>query len=142
MQDRPTTIELLKGVEYFLTDEAIVELRGNAQFHARVASYTIRMILRELEGDEDRLAVELEGLRDLLETAEPSTDRLDEKRRQAARLNEALAEKIRRGEADDGEFRRRVLDHLRRTIVDKLEVTNPKMAALVRDELAGGGAGS
>jgi len=41
--------------------------------------------------------------------------------------NEALAERIRRGDADDGPYRDAVRAHLRATVVEKLRVANPRL---------------
>ena len=58
MEDRPTMTELLQGVEYFLNDEAITRLQGHEKFHARVAANAVRMVMRELAGEQAELEEE------------------------------------------------------------------------------------
>lgn len=135
VQDRPTKTELLSGVEYFLTDVAIAELTGPAKFHARVAAHTVRMVLREIESEEDDLRLEVAGLRDLFKIDAPPLSSLKDLREEALRLNEKLSEEIRQGKVDSGPFRERAIRHLRDVAVRKLEVSNPKMSELAREEL-------
>ena len=135
MQDRPNKIELLHGVEYFLTDEAIPQLEEPSRFHARVAANVVRMLIRELEGEEDDLRSEFAGLAELLDGGGEIPGRLDKLRDETLEMNERLAEKIRRGEADDPEYRERLLAHLKGVTVRKLDVTDPAMSELARMEL-------
>lgn len=133
MQNRPTKEELLEGVSRFLREEAVTKLEGRAQFHARVAARAAEMVLRELKTEREALGREREGLVALLgreaggpEGGEPAA--------QVAALNGELVRRIAAGEADGGDFRRGVLDHLRRVTLDRLTVNNPAMAETVRGE--------
>ena len=62
MQDRPTYDELLAAMERFLEQEIMRNSEGARRFHARVAVNTLRIIRRELEGEEEHLAAEWAGL--------------------------------------------------------------------------------
>ena len=135
MQDRPTKTELLRGVEYFLSDVVIAQLTGPAKFHARIAANAVRMVLREIEGEEDDLRLEVAGLRDLFAIDATPPASLKDLGQEALRLNEKLCEEFRQGKADAGPFRERAIRHLRDVAVRKLEVTNPKMSELAREEL-------
>lgn len=124
MQDRPNIDELLAAIEGFLDDDVVPNSEGTRRFHARVAANTLRIVRRELASEDEHLAAEWEGLDALLGPA----DRPSERRalREALRgRNEALCERIRIGEVDAGPFREAVLAHVRRTVRDKLSVTNP-----------------
>lgn len=132
MQDRPTKHELLNGIKYFLEDDAIPALAGAPQFKARVALHSVNILLRELEHEENHLRAEFHALQLLLDKKAPLPPRLDQLTEAVGAMNEELAERIRRGDADAGDFRARVLDHLRRTVVHKLDVTDPRLAAAVR----------
>lgn len=126
MNDRPAAEELLRAVERFLEREAVPALSGPARFHARVAANVVAMVAREIETEDAHQAEEWARLGRLVGEAEVPLPREREARRAAlARRNAALAERIRAGEADDGELRRAVLEHLRRTTDAKLEISRP-----------------
>ncbi|WBL36154.1 DUF6285 domain-containing protein [Tepidiforma flava] len=59
--------------------------------------------------------------------------RLAQVREALLRRNGDLCERIRRGDADEGPWRLAVLSHLRTVTLDKLEVSNPGLAAEYRD---------
>ena len=124
MQDRPTYHELLAALERFLEDELLPALEGAARFNTRVAANTLRIIRRELEHEDEQLAAERAGLDELLGPAEPPAARaaLHEALHQR---NEQLCQRIRSGDVDANPFRAAVLSHVRRTVRDKLLVTNP-----------------
>jgi hypothetical protein len=124
MQDRPTYDELLAAVERFLEQEIMPNSEGARRFHARVAVNTLRIIRRELEGEEGHLAAEWTGLDGLLGPAEPPEGRAALRQAIQARTSE-LCERIRSGDADAGPFREAALAHVRRTVRDKLLVSNP-----------------
>ncbi len=124
MQDRPTYDELLAAVERFLDDEIVANSEGASRYHARVAANVIRIVRRELEREEEQLASEWAGLEELLGAYERPEGRGDLRDAIAAR-NAELCERIRGGDADAGSFRGATLAHVRRTVRDKLLVTNP-----------------
>ncbi len=124
MRDRPTFDELLAAVERFLEDEVMPSSEGARRFHARVAANTLRIVRRELANDEEQLAAEWEGLEALLGAADRPGDRTA--LREAIReRNGALCDRIRAGETDSDPLRGAVRSHVRRTVRDKLLVTNP-----------------
>ena len=124
MQDRPNYDELLAAVERFLDDEVVAKGEGAQRFHGRVAANVIRIVRRELEHEEAQLAREWDSLDTLLGEAPRPRDRAA-LRLVLAQRNEELSERLRSGDADDGDFRDAVLAHVRKTIRDKLAVTNP-----------------
>lgn len=134
MQDRPTKIELLRGVEYFLKDEAIPALEGPAQFNARVAARAIKIVIAELESEEDDLNEEYDSLCELLDCDYERPLRLDELRESIRDLNAQLVDRIRQGEADDPGFRKRLFAHLKPVHLRKLAVNNPKMGEIIARE--------
>ena len=124
MQDRPSYDELLGAVERFLNEEIMPSVEGSRRFHARVAANVLRIVRRELEREEEHLVAEWAGLCELLGPAERPADR--SALREAIRSHTAeLCERIQRGDADAGGFQEAVLGHVRRTVRDKLLVTNP-----------------
>ena len=124
MQDRPSADELLAAVERFLEQEVMPNSEGVRRFHARVAANTLRIIRRELEREEEQLAAEWAGLAELLGAAAPPAGREALREAIGARSAE-LCRRIREGEGDGGAFREKALAHLRRTVRDKLLVSNP-----------------
>ena len=126
MQDRPTYDELLAAVEHFLDTEIVPNVPGSRGFHARVAANAIRIIRRELSNEEDQLAAEWSGLDAVLGPAERPAGR-EQLRTARLERNEALCTLIRSGDADDGEAARKVLEHVQRTVRDKLTVSDPAL---------------
>ena len=124
MQDRPTYDELLAAIETFLDKEIVPNVPGSRGFHARVAANALRIIRRELAHREEQLLNEWQGLDALLGTAQhPAT--LDALAMALRERNEELASRIRKGDADDGEFERSVREHVHRTVAAKLSVSDP-----------------
>ncbi len=126
MQDRPTFDELLAAIEGFLDSEIVPNVPGARGFHARVAANAIRIIRRELELEDEQLAAEWSGLDALLGAAERPGGRAALRKALHSR-NSELCDRIRKGEADEGALGRRVLEHVRRTVADKLSVSNPDL---------------
>jgi len=126
MQDRPTYDELLAAIEGFLDSEIVPNVPGARGFHARVAANAIRIIRRELELEEQHLAAEWSGLEALLGPAERPATRAALREGMRSR-NSELCDRIRKGEADEGDFGQRVFEHVRRTVADKLRVSNPEL---------------
>lgn len=125
MQDCPNASDLLRAVEQFLEEEVVPSTEKRRSFLARVAINTLRIVRRELELEEAQLAGEWERLADLL-GEENLPDGRSERREAIARRTKTLSEKIRAGEADSGEWARKVVAHLRRTVRDKLSVSDPR----------------
>ncbi len=124
MQDRPTYDELLAAVERFLEAEIVPNAEGARRFHARVATNVVRIVRRELEREEEAQAAEWAGLDALLGPAERPADRATLRRAVRTR-NDELCERIRRGDADSGPLRAQVLEHVRRTVQEKLHISDP-----------------
>ena len=127
MQDRPTYSELLEAVQQFIETDAIPALDGPKKFHARVAANVLAIVRRELAHQDAQWQAECNRLNELLPAPEPfPAERVAAARRLRERTEE-LCERIRRGDADSGPWRAAVLAHLRRTVMDKLVVANPKL---------------
>ena len=132
MQDRPTVEGLLGAIAGFLDEEIVPATDGRRQFLARVASNAVRLVDRELANEESDLAAEWERLQGLLGPAPRPIDR-GALRTELRRRTEELCSRIRRGEADEGTaLHAALVAHVRRTVHDKLVVTNP--AWLAADE--------
>jgi alcohol dehydrogenase class IV len=129
MQDRPTMLELLAAVRGFLEGDLGPVLEGRRRFHALVAANVLRIVERELRGEEEQLARQWDRLAALLGVDGSGKPQAVSALRDAVReLETRLAERIRAGDADAGEFADRVRDHVRTTVVEKLAVANPRFA--------------
>ncbi len=128
MQDHPTVAQLLDAVRRYLEEEIVPNTDGRRQFLARVSANTLQIVLRELEAEEEHLEREWAGLERLLgPMARPATRA--ELRAALRARNEELCRRIRAGEADGGEWSRRVWEHVRTVVRDKISVTNPGFLA-------------
>jgi len=124
MQDRPTVSELLQAVAHLLDEELVPNLTGSRQFYGRVAANVLRIVIRELEHENEQLAAEWERLDALLPPTERPTTRAG--LREAIRRRTAeLCQRIRQGDADTAPYRDQVLAHVRETVREKLLVSNP-----------------
>jgi len=132
MQDRPTVHELLEALGRFLDEEIVPGTEGRKQFLARVAANVARLVDRELASEEPQLDDEwrrLRGIPGLVAGGAEPTGRVALRRAIAAATAD-LAGRIRSGEVDvEGPRRAAVLDHLRRTVREKLVVSNPAWIA-------------
>ncbi len=125
MNDRPTGVELLRAVERFLEQEVVPHLDGPRRYHARVAANVVAIVAREIETEEAHLEAEWQRLAALLELREPRPAARAALRDALRAQTQALALRIRRGDADQGAWRAELIAHLRRTVADKLAVSRP-----------------
>lgn len=125
MQDEPTPIELTKAVADFLRGDIAPLLSGHEAFKLRVAINILDLVTRQLTQQAGSDAKEVERLRALLG--------LDGSVRE---LNQALAERIAKGEVDLATPG--LAEHLWQTTMDKLAVDQPNYASYKR-ELGRGG---
>ncbi len=125
MNDQPTSVDLLRTVERFLEEQVVGQLQGPARFHARVAANVVAIVAREIETDDAHGVAEWERLGQLLEDPSDPPAQGDARRADLRARNEALIERIRNGDADAGPFREAVLEHLRATVDEKMDVSRP-----------------
>jgi hypothetical protein len=124
VHDRPSADELLKAVELLLDEQLVPSLDGARKYNARVAANVIRIVRRELQLGERQIDAEWRGLDVLLGPMERPPS-LEVARAALLRRNEQLCERIRAGDADEGEWRALVLAHVRDTVHAKLKVSDP-----------------
>jgi len=128
VNDRPTSVELLRVVERFLQKDVVPALSGPQRYHARVAANVVAIVAREIETEEVHLRGEWERLGRLLNLDEERPDAREALRADVRARSESLVQRIRAGDADAGRWRDDVLAHLRRTVADKLDVARPPRA--------------
>jgi hypothetical protein len=132
MQDRPNIRELIRGIYVFLESDLVPALQEPLRFHTRVAANLLKIIERELELEDGHLLDEAERLRQLLASERSSANSPDELRAEILTLNEQLSKRIKNGEADQGPWRTEIMDHIKRTLIEKLEIANPRAIASVQ----------
>ncbi len=128
MQDRPTAGELLEAIADFLTMDVEPHVPEWLRFQLRVARNSLTIIGRELEQEDEHLIEEWQGLDALLGDA-PRPESSGALRRSVLERNDALADRIKAGEFDHADARRRLIEHLRVVVDNKLRVTNARYVA-------------
>lgn len=126
MQDRPTAVELLEVVAQFLEREVAPAATGSRRFQALVAANVMRIVTRELQHEEAHLGEEVGALAALLERPHSVSGTIEELRRSAQSLNQELCERIRAGELDSESASARTVEVLRRIVLNKLAIANPR----------------
>jgi len=134
MQDRPSAIELIRGIYNFLEKDLVPVLQEPLRFHTRVAANLLKIIEREQELDIRNLFNEAERLSKLLSKLSPSASSPKGLKAEILKLNEELCARIRNGDADHDPWRREVMDHIKQTLIEKLEITNPRMITKVQSK--------
>jgi len=127
MQDRPTALELLQAIRDLLEERIVPSLTDRRlKYETLIAINALRMLEREVPDEEGRLRAELAALGELLDLprAKPPGDPAALRRR-VLEANRELCERIRRGLADAGPWRERVLSHVRAAVEEKLRINNP-----------------
>jgi hypothetical protein len=123
MQDRPLARELIEAVSQFLSGE-IAPTTGDPRlkFRALVAANVLSIVARELEQGEEFTRAEWHRLNALMGDDAPGEDVPAE----IEVMTRALCARIRQGKADEGEFYRAALAHIEQTVVEKLQIANPR----------------
>jgi hypothetical protein len=129
MQNRPNARELLRGVVQFLEQDVVPALQEPLRFHSRIAANLLKIVQREWEMENDHLRDEATRLEALLGTDIPPSGKPGNLQTHVLALNEALCREIRAGRADRGSRRTQIVDHIRKTLSETLEITNPKVAS-------------
>ena len=126
MQDRPSSIELLEAAAQFIEREIVPVTDGQRQFQSRVVANVMRIVAREIQIGETLMRDEVDQLAALLGESKPHIHSSSDVREAGLRLVEALSERIRAGDADQGSFRDQVMQLTRRLVEDKLRIDNPR----------------
>ncbi|MBX7058044.1 MAG: hypothetical protein K1X75_08245 [Leptospirales bacterium] len=129
MQNRPDAAELLEAIQEFLMKDIMPRVKDQEllSFKTLVSWNMLGVLAREARSGEDSLNSELGRLIALLGAdglQRPETGM--EKMSLLRRLNRQLAQKIRTEKI--GFENRAVADHVRRTVSEKLSISNPRFS--------------
>ncbi|HMK64927.1 MAG TPA: DUF6285 domain-containing protein [Thermodesulfobacteriota bacterium] len=127
MQDRPSREEFLVGIARFLETDVVPALGEPLRFHTRVAANLLKIIERELHLEGSHLQKEAEGLRALLSRSSTAPGSTMDLKQEIREMNQELCRRIREGQADQSPWGQEVFQHLKRTVIQKLEIANPPM---------------
>jgi len=127
MQDRPTARELIRGIYHFLQADLVPVLEEPLKFHTRVAANVLGIIEREIELEDGHLLEEGKRLSKLLGKKWFPPESTEHLRNTVVELNEEFSKRIRAGEADHGPWRDAALEHVRKTLLEKLQIADPRM---------------
>jgi hypothetical protein len=132
MTDRPTARELVEAVHHLLETEVVPALTdARLRFQTLVAANVLGIVGRELATADKDLRVAWRWLSAITGGGDeaPQSDELA----QAVRLlNNVLCLHILRGDYDEPERFRTLLNQLRPLVVRKLEIANPRFLASYR----------
>lgn len=130
MQDRPSARELIDAVAQFLNAEVVPAANDpRLKFRALVAANVLGIVSRELEAGEEQMRAEWHRLNALMGGDAPAEDVRDE----VDVMTRALCVRIREGKADRGELHDAVFAHVERTVIEKLQIANPRYLAKQRE---------
>ena len=126
MNDRPTGVELLRAVERFLEQEVVPAPRRPAPLpRARGRERGRDRRARDRDGGGAARSRNGSASARCSACASERPAARDALRDAVRERTQALAERIRRGDADRGAWRDELIAHLRRTVADKLAVSQP-----------------
>jgi len=119
MMDRPTSLELVQAVRFYLEKELLPGLTDPRQrFQTLVAAHVLGIVERELPAADALLAEESQLLASMLGHAVSSVE--------VGTANEELCERIRQGHYDEPAPMRLLLGQMRPVVVRKLQIANPR----------------
>ena len=114
MQDRPTSIELLETIAWFLETEVLDELEGSKRHQTRVAINLCHILMREFDLAQSGDIKESERLGNLLDISSEEG---------SERLNQILCDRLR--QSCDVDFEKRALETLLENVKSKLGIVKP-----------------
>ena len=131
MNDRPSAVELIDAVRGYLEKELLPALTdARLRFQTLVAANVLSVAGRELATEAEHLEEEWRLLDESLGQGEAAPKGTKEMRQAIERRNRGMCERIRGGEFDEPEPFSKLAERLRRVVVRKLEVANPRYLGL------------
>ncbi len=128
MQDRPDARELVQTVATFIEKEIVPTLSdARLRFRGLIAANVLAIVARELAAGDGSLRNEWQRLNALVgDSASESPCSERELRDQVHAMTRVLSQQIRAGEAEDEARYGEVLKHVEATVIEKLQIANPR----------------
>jgi hypothetical protein len=127
MNDRPSAAELIDAVRHYLETELLPTLTdARLRFQTLIAANVLAIVGRELPAAEDLLREEWVLLAPWVGLSGSAPSGLADLRRAVREANARLGDRIRAGAFDDLQRFHELAAVLRRTVVRKLEIANPR----------------
>ena len=120
MQTTPSMTELVAAVKHFIDETAAPNLEGHANFHARIASNVLSIVLREIDQGANAKSDEIKRLQALLPDMPAQT---------GEHLNAALCKEIASGKLTPETAG--LLTHLKTTAIAQLKIDQPHYSGLM-----------
>jgi len=135
MYDRPALEELIEAVQHHMETAVIPAVRddGKLYFQTLVAINVLKIAQREMQLGAQHTTAEWQRLNTLMQTEIPP----EEAEMQAIlkERNAALCTEIRAGKFDMVDRKTALFEHLKETVIEKLEVANPRfLQTIAREE--------
>ncbi|MDO6393528.1 DUF6285 domain-containing protein [Leptospira santarosai] len=129
MQDKPTSADLLEAIQDFLMKEVLPQFKDKEllSYKTLVSWNMLGVVSREIRSGEEALDKELGRLVELLDKSSVFPSTLNEKKKLAYDWNMELLERIRKEKLSSENSR--YWNHVKETVKEKVEITNPRFAS-------------
>ncbi|MDI7187196.1 DUF6285 domain-containing protein [Leptospira santarosai] len=129
MQDKPTSADLLEAIQDFLMKEVLPQFKDKEllSYKTLVSWNMLGVVSREIRSGEEALDKELGRLVELLDKSSVFPSTLNEKKKLAHDWNMELLDRIRKEKLSSENSR--YWNHVKETIKEKVEITNPRFAS-------------
>ncbi|EMJ47745.1 DUF6285 domain-containing protein [Leptospira santarosai] len=129
MQDKPTSADLLEAIQDFLMKEVLPQFKDKEllSYKTLVSWNMLGVVSREIRSGEEALDKELGRLVELLDKSSVFPSTLNEKKKLAHDWNMELLERIRKEKLSSENSR--YWNHVKETVKEKVEITNPRFAS-------------
>jgi hypothetical protein len=136
MLERPTTDELLDAVQAHLQEAVIPAIKGDRKlyFQTLVALNVLKIVQREMELQDDHLTTQWQRLNQLQGVDTPLPKEREEIESQLTERNRQLCGDIHSGYFDQKPRTKRLLAHLKATLVENLTIANPRFLQMLQAE--------
>ncbi|MDI7237783.1 DUF6285 domain-containing protein [Leptospira santarosai] len=129
MQDKPTSADLLEAIQDFLMKEVLPQFKDKEllSYKTLVSWNMLGVVSRDIRSGEEALDKELGRLVELLDKSSVFPSTLNEKKKLAHDWNMELLDRIRKEKLSSENSR--YWNHVKETVKEKVEITNPRFAS-------------
>jgi hypothetical protein len=127
MQDLPSAQGLIEAVAQFIEREVTPTITDHRlKFRSLIAANVLAIVNRELATGDSLLRTEWQRLAVLTNEPDAAPANSNALREGLQRRSQDLCKRIRAGEADDGPWAEAVFAHAQATVIEKLQIANPR----------------